>query len=210
MTPIWQLFVSGAVGSLLTYAFTWWREHRRMQDANRAPQRQAIGDILAAAHELQLRVLNWRRVLTDLIDEIRQDRANNLPAISMQIHEVETAYATALLGMRRALEVGSLSVVDVRCWQELVVVAAAFARFDGGTGIGQIASADAAEQFVSRLGERSDQLRVAVSTLVKTANDRVTPAESRRNRRQRRKAQRQLAKWLGGEASLPPNSEPHG
>ncbi|OBF05340.1 hypothetical protein [Mycobacterium sp. 852002-10029_SCH5224772] len=196
MTPFWQLFVSGAVGSSLTYAFTWWREHKRMQDAYRAPQRQAIGDILAAAHELQLRVLNWRRVLTDLIEEIRQDRADNLPAISAQIRETESAYAAALLEMRRALEVGSLTVVDVRCWQEMVVVAAAFSRFDEGPNGGEISTADAAEQFVARIGERADQLRAAVSVLVKTANERVTPAESRRSRRQRRNAQRQLAEYL--------------
>lgn len=208
MTPLWQLFVSGAVGSSLTYALTWWRERKRMQDANRAPQRQAIGDILAAAHQLQLRVLNWRRVLTDLIEEIRQDRADNLAAISAQIHETESAYATALLEMRRALEVGSLTVVDVRCWQEMVVVAAAFSRFDDGTDGGEIASADEAEQFVTRLGERADQLRVAVSGLVKAANERVTPAESRRSRRQRRAAQRQLAEYLRDGTDQTPEKRP--
>ncbi len=197
MTPLWQLFVSGAVGSSLTFAFTWWRERRRMQDAYRAPQRQAIGDIVAAAHELQLRVLNWRRVLTDLIEEIRQDsRIDNLPTISAQIRETESAYAAALLDMRRAFEVGSLTVVDVRCWQEMVVVAAAFSRFGDGPNGGEISSADAAEQFVARLGECADQLRAAVSALLKTANERVTPAESRRSRRQRRNAQRQLALYL--------------
>lgn len=208
MTPLWQLFVSGAVGSSLTYALTWWRERKRMQDAYRAPQRQAIGDILAAAHQLQLRVLNWRRVLTDLIEEIRQDRADNLPAISAQIHETENAYATALLEMRRALEVGALTVVDVRCWQEMVVVAAAFARFDDGTNSGEVSTADEAEQFVARIGERAGQLRVAVSGLVKTANERVTPAESRRSRRQRRNAQRQLAEYLRDGSDQTPEKRP--
>lgn len=208
VTPLWQLFISGAVGSSLTYAFTWWRERRRMEDAYRAPQRQVIGDILAASHELQLRVLNWRRVLTDLIEEIRQDRADNLPAISARMHEAENAYAAALLGLRRALEVGSLTVVEVQCWQEMVVVAAAFARFDDGPDSEEISSADDAEQFVARLGERADHLRVAVSKLVQTANERVTPVESSRNRRQRRESQRKLSEYLHNEAVQTPEGRP--
>ena len=146
----------------------------------------------------------WTEVL---IEEIRQDRADNLPAISAQIHETETAYATALLEMRRALEVGSLTVVDVRCWQEMVVVAAAFSRFDDGPDV-KVSTADEAEQFVTRLGERADQLRVAVSGLVKTANERVTPAESRRSRRQRRTAQRQLAEYLRDGTDQTPEKRP--
>ena len=199
MTPVWQLFVSGAVGSSLTYAFTWWREHKRMKDAFRAPQRQAIADMLAAGHELQLSVINWSRALTDLAVEIRQDRADNLPAISAQISATESAYAAALLEMRRAFEVGSLTIVDVRCWQEMAAAAAAFSRFDQGP-IAEISSADALDQFVAGTRERADQLRAAMSTLVKTANGRVTPVEPHRNRRERRNAQRQLTEYLGGGA----------
>jgi len=205
VTPLWQLFVSGAVGSSLTYAFTWWREHKRIQDAYRAPQRQAIGDIVAAAHELQLRALNWRRVLTDLIDEIRQDRADNLPAISAQIRETESAYAAALLGMRRAFDVGSLTVMDVRCWQEMVVAAAAFSRFDDRP---QIQSADDAEQFVARMEEHAQQLRAAVAGLVRTANERVAPMDNLGNRRQRRIAQRQVAAYLRGDDDQMPEGRP--
>lgn len=210
VTSLWQLFVSGAVGSSLTYAFTWWRERRRMQDAYRAPQRQAIGDILASAHEFQLRALNWRRALTDLIAEIRQDRADNLPTISAEIREKESAYAEALMGMRRAFEVGSLTVVDVRCWQEMVVAVSAFSRFDVGVAeVGVvITSADEAEQFVAQNEECAKQLRVAVSALVKTANERVTPVASRRARRQRRSAQRQLAEFLRDGASKTPKDGP--
>lgn len=199
MTPLWQLFVSGAVGSSLTYGFTWWREHRRLQDAYRAPQREAIGDILAAGHELQLRVLNWRRVLVDLFDEIRQDRADNLPAIKTEIRDAESAYAVALFEMRRAFEVGSLTVVDAKCWQEMVAAAAAFSRFDDNPNLGSTAGADEAVAFVARLGDHAEQLRLAMRALVRTANERVTPAESRRSRRQRRNAQRQLAERLHDE-----------
>jgi hypothetical protein len=202
VTPLWQLIVSGAVGSALTYGLTWWREHRRLQDAYRAPQRQAIGEILAAGHVLQLRVLNWCRALADLIEEVRQGRDDNMAAISAVICETESAYAAALFEMRRAIEVGSLTVVDVRCWQEMVVVAAAFSRFDEGPNL-EVADADAAEQFVARLQEGAAELRAAARALVRTANDRVTPAESRCNRGQRRNAQRQLAAYLRDELDEP-------
>ncbi|MCA4725431.1 hypothetical protein [Mycolicibacterium fortuitum] len=209
MAPLWQLFISGAVGSSLTYALTWWRERKRMQDAYRAPQRQAIADILTAGHEFQLRALNWRRLLTDLIAESRQDSAENLTAISAEMREKEAAYAAAMMGMRRAFEIGSLAVLDVPCWKEMVVAVAAFSRFnDDPDGAIQISSADEAEQFVALNKERSDQLRVAVSALVKTANGRVTPVESRRTRRQRRNAQRELAEHLRVEPSQTPNGGP--
>lgn len=198
----------GVLGSAVTYGLTWVREHRRTVDSYRAPQRQAIGDIVAAAQELQLRVLNWGGVLTDLIEELRQDRADNLPAISAQIRETESAYAAALLEMRRAFDVGSLTVVDVECWQEMVVAAAAFSRFDDGPNVGEIASADEAEQFVARIGERAEYLRAAVSALVRTANERVTPAESRRGRRRRRIAQRQLAEHLRDGGVQTPDGGP--
>lgn len=207
-TEVLPYIGSGAVGGAVTFGLNWWREHKRMQDANRAPQRQAIADILAAGHEFQLRILNWRRVLTDLVEEIRQDRADNLPAISARIRETESAYAAAIFGLRRAFEVGSLAVVDVRCWQEMIVVGAAFSRFDDGPNVGEMSSAEEAEQFIAGLGERAGQLRAAMSALVKTANERVTPAESRRSRRQRRNAQRQLAEYLRGGADQTPERRP--
>jgi hypothetical protein len=75
----------GVLGSAVTYGLTWVREHRRTLDSYRAPQRHAIGDILAAAHEFQLSLLEWRRAMTDLIEVMRQDCADDLPAISAEI-----------------------------------------------------------------------------------------------------------------------------
>ncbi|AYJ06359.1 hypothetical protein MAA44156_03430 [Mycobacterium avium subsp. avium] len=54
-------YVGGGVfGAAVTYGLTWVRERRRTLDAYRAPQRQAIGDIVAATHELMLRELESR------------------------------------------------------------------------------------------------------------------------------------------------------
>ena len=87
----------GVLGSAVTYGLTWVREHRRTLDAYRAPQRHAIGEILAAAHEFQLRLLEWRRVMSDLTEEMRADRTDNLPTISAELRQSESAYAVAML-----------------------------------------------------------------------------------------------------------------
>jgi hypothetical protein len=184
----------GVLGSAVTYGLSWAREHRRTLDAYRAPQRHAIGEILAAAHEFQLRLLNWRRAMTDLIEEIRQDRTDNLPAISAEIRQSEAAYAVAMLDVRRAFEVGSLTVVDVKCWEAMVAAAAVFARFNDVINDGPVTrSADEAEQLNDGIGRYAEQLRAAMTALVRAAHDRVTPAETYRNRRRRRDAQHRLA-----------------
>jgi hypothetical protein len=63
----------GFVGAAFTYAVTLPRGRRRSLDTYRAPQRQAIGDIVAATHDLMLRELEARTVLTEQIQQIRRD-----------------------------------------------------------------------------------------------------------------------------------------
>lgn len=205
MTPLWQLFVSGAVGSSLTYALTWWRERKRMQDAYRAPQRHAIGEILAAGHELQLRGFNWRRALAELLEAARQHNAETVQAMNAEIREVERAHAVAMLNLRGALEVGSLTVVDAQCWQAMVAAAAEFEQFYALLSDETVlSSVDRIEQLNAQLEAQAAQLRVAMTALVRTANDRITPAETRRNKRRRQTAQRQLADQLRARNPQPP------
>ena len=209
MTPIWQLFVSGAVGSSLTYVFTFLRERKRMEDAYRTPQRHAIGEILAAGHELQLRQLEWRNAMTDLSDAIQQERAESMPALSAELQEVGRAQATAMLDLRRALEISHLTVVDAPCWESMVAVALAFEQFQ--TILNEKTPRSSPDDFrllVAQLEAQSEKLRVATSNLVRTANDRVTPVEGRGNRRRRRESQRRLTAWLEARHDmLPPTQD---
>jgi hypothetical protein len=57
----------------------------RFQTGADLPQRHAIGDIFAAAHDVQLTLLEWRRAMTDLVEVMRQDWADDLQAISAEI-----------------------------------------------------------------------------------------------------------------------------
>lgn len=63
----------GFFGAAVTFGLTWVRERRRTLDAYRAPQRQAIGDIVAATHEFMLRDLESRTAQTEVIQHIRDD-----------------------------------------------------------------------------------------------------------------------------------------
>jgi hypothetical protein len=47
-TQVLPYIGSGALGGIVTFGLNWAREQRRVADAYRAPQRHAIGEILAA------------------------------------------------------------------------------------------------------------------------------------------------------------------
>lgn len=194
MTPLWQLFVSGAVGSSLTYGFTWWREHKRMQDAYRAPQRQAIGDILAAAHELRRRNLDAAHAMEDMIELIRQDK---MPTEASQLCATSSALGDAVLAAERAMLVGRLTIVDAPCWEGLAIASAAL---DDLTTVMRskidalpMDTVEEIEQYIDELDALIEKYGQAVNALVVGAADRLSPAESTRNRRDRRAARRRLS-----------------
>lgn len=47
-----SVVAGGAAGGVITYALSWYREYRRSAEGYRFPQRQAVGDIVAAKSEL--------------------------------------------------------------------------------------------------------------------------------------------------------------
>jgi hypothetical protein len=194
VTPLWQLFVSGAVGSSLTYVFTWWRERKRMQDAYRAPQRQAIADILAAAHELRRRNLDASLAMADMIELIRQDQT---PTDGTQLWATSSAQGDALLAAGRAMLVGRLTIVDALSWEALAIATAALdevtSAISSKASAPPMNTADEIEEHIDNLDALVEKYGDAVNALVLGAADRLSPAESIRNRRDRRAARRRLA-----------------
>lgn len=196
-TEVLPYIGSGALGGIVTFGLNWAREQRRVVDAYRAPQRHAIGEILAAGHQLQLRGFHWRRALADLIEATRQNDGDAVQSMHAEIREVERAHSVAMLDLRRAFEVGSLTVVDAECWQSMVAAAAEFEQFYALLSDETVLrSIDEIERLNVQLEAQAARLRVAMTALVRTANDRITPTESRRNRVRRRDAQRELADQL--------------
>lgn len=208
VTPIWQLLVSGAVGSSLTYLLTWWRERRRVLDGYRAPQRQAIGDILAAAHELRARNLDASLAFADLIELIRQDK---LPPDGSQLWAATSASGDALLAAQRTILVGRLTIVDAPCWEALAVASAALDRVSSAihSKIDEppMQTPDEIERHIDNLDNLVEMYGDAVHALVLGAADRLSPAESIRNRRERRAARRRLSERFSPSATPQPAGE---
>jgi hypothetical protein len=105
---------SGAIGA---YVLTWARERRRTLDAYRAPQRQAIGEILTATHALMMCELAKRTVMTEVVSKIRQQEHFDPPGDELMA--AQAAMASALLEVQRALAIGSLTIVDAPCWEAM-------------------------------------------------------------------------------------------
>jgi hypothetical protein len=194
----------GVLGAVFTYGLTWFRERRRTLDAYRAPQRQAIGDIITATHELMVRELEMRTGLTELVECIRQDELPSEQALGAPV-----AMGKATLDAERAFEIGTLTIVDAPCWEAMGAAyieltrlrAAMHARADAP----DMQTPEEIETYVERIRVLSEQFSESVLTLVRTATERVTPAETIGNRRRRRDARQRLGERY---AQLPRLSPP--
>ncbi len=190
----------GVLGSAVTYGLTWVRERRRTLDAYRAPQRQAIGDIVAATHELMLRELESRTAQTEVIQHIRQDL---LPTGQLmgQLMATAAALGKATLDAERALQIGRLTIVDAPCWESTGAAYVALnslrramaARVDAPA----MESPEEIEHYVGGIEALAEQFNQNVVALVIAAADRVSPAETMWNRRRRRAARRRLGERFG-------------
>jgi len=187
----------GVLGAAVTYGLTWFRERRRTLDAYRAPQRQAIGDILAATHEYMLRELEQRTLMEGLLEQVREDREI---VTREESDAAMKASAKALLGVERALAVGRLTIVDAPCWEALGVASVDFSRL--GAVIAAKADgrdmrdAEEIEHYVETVRVRAEQFNQSVQALVKAAADRVSPAETLSNRRDREAARYRVSEHL--------------
>ena len=88
---------AGIAGSALTYGLTWLRESRRTKDANRAPQRAAIAEIVEATYELTLRVFAFRDAREE---RARQSEGKTFRRVSdAELEELTNQAQRALFGV---------------------------------------------------------------------------------------------------------------
>jgi len=196
----------GVLGAALTFGLTWVRERRRTLDAYRAPQRHAIGDIVAATHELMLRELESRTTQTDVIQHISRDV---LPPAQLagQLWATAAALGKATLDAERALQIGRLTIVDAPCWEAMGAAYFALnnlrramaARVDAP----DMQSPEEIVHYVEGIKALSDQYNQSVLALVIAAADRLSPAETVCNSRRRRAARRRLGKRFGSATGAP-------
>lgn len=129
MATILTVIGGGIVGSALTYGVTWLRESRRTKDANRAPQRAAIAEIVEATYELTLRIFAFR----DAYEErARQSEAKAFRTVSdAELEELTDEAMRALFGVGRAFQIGRLTVVDAECYEAMAAAFNDFSKLQG-------------------------------------------------------------------------------
>lgn len=182
----------GLVGSGATYVLTWVREHRRTNDAYRAPQRQAVADILEATYELTLRVHAFKDVLEELT---KQAEGKPYRRISDgELEEVSAQTNRAVLGVGHAFNVGRLTIVDADCYQAMGEAFNNFAGFQKSLkGVGDIEpTPENMRAKVAAVVSHTRGLNDDVFKLVKAGQKHLSPVQTWRNKRQREEVRKKL------------------
>lgn len=200
---------SGAVGAAASWGLSWLREHRRTLDAYRAPQREAIGEIVTGIHPFMLRELDMRTCLTEMLEQMRklpQQADSGVPGDQLnaamrakggEFRAAMAAMSSALLDVTRAFQVGTLTIIDAPCWEAMGDAAVelhnvgAVMQAGGATAMHTI---EEFEEYARAIEGHAKELNRRVSALVRLANDRVSPADRRWNRWRRRRARKRLGR----------------
>jgi hypothetical protein len=183
-------FLSGGVaGALLSFGLSWARENRRSLDAYRTPQRQAVDDIVTATHAALLCELEARTELTELIGQIRRDE---MP--TGQVFAKMAALGKAALDVERAFQIGSLTIVDPRCFEAMGAAYVALTRLRIAMKTApEMYSPEEFEHYVAVIKALAEQLDDDVSALVRVANQQLVPAGKKKDQRRRDAARRRLS-----------------
>ncbi|WP_156767125.1 hypothetical protein [Mycobacterium sp. E796] len=187
----------GVAGSALTYGLTWFREQRRTVDAYRAPQRRAIGDIIAATNEMQLRADE----IADLLDPAEVPNTKEQEAFVMSAFK---AFIAAKLNLDRAFQIGKLTIADAECYEAMIVAYNEFVRL-GDEFKRYSAAAEKDEEdhahLLSEIRRYHSQLGDHVDDLVDLGHRRLSLKQSVWNRRKRARVSRRLNAKYSDEAA---------
>lgn len=200
---------SGILGAGLAFGLTWRRERRRSLDSYRAPQREAIGEILAATHAFMLSELRMRTQMNEMVEQIRQlaQQQNDvdvpgdqlvtaMKAMGEKLMTVMDLMGVARLDLDRAFAIGRLTIVDPPCFEAM---GRAYFRLEELRSAlacqTEVTTIDEVQQYIRIITDRSTQLNSSVSAMVVAAIDRVSPAETLFNPRRRRRARTRLGEF---------------
>lgn len=163
-TALW----GGLVGSTATYSITWLRERRRTNDAYRAPQREALGGIIAATHELKVATSD----LFEVMGLTGSKRSDDAAATSLN------TFLRALLGVEKAFAVGKITVVEAACYEQMMTAYNEYSALRRATNVGKLATPAGFTEFITRLKSEVDALDGEVVRLVGIGQDRLSPTQS--------------------------------
>lgn len=187
-------YVAGAViGAVATFGLAWRREHRRSLDTYRAPQRQAISDIVAANFDFQARELELRTAQLELADRLAHLQEGFIDDSGPGPSPAAKAAATAGHVLNHAFAIGRLTIVDAPCWEALGAAIFEFERLRAlKINAPGFQKAEDITAYYNSLAQQADQLNSAVSALVIAAVDRLSPAETLLNPWRRHAGRRRL------------------
>jgi hypothetical protein len=174
--------VTGAIiGVLATQLVTSVSTYRRRRDEYRAPQRAAIGGLLAAANQLKVSIS--AAVEYSGMSERQTSDEGTL--------EVLNTFFRELFGLDEAFEIAFLTVVDGPCYDQLVAAEKPLQALRKAANNPLVSRTDTAAgfaRFIVQLGTASDNLDDDLGYLVELAQRRLRPSRrllSRRSTAQR-------------------------
>lgn len=107
-----QVVAAGVVGAAATQVATWLRERRRNREVYRAPQREAIADLMVAHNEMKIAASAIGDALgTDLSNE---DTDRILNALQRSLMETDRAFAVCRLVVAEPETRAKLSVAQAK------------------------------------------------------------------------------------------------
>jgi hypothetical protein len=183
---------AGIAGSALTYALTWLRESRRTKDANRAPQRAAIAEIVEATYELTLHVF----ALRDAYEErARQSEGKRFRRVSdAELEELTNQAKRALFGVGRAFHIGRMTVVDADCYEAMAAAFNNFTKLQGTLeGVGEMApTSPNMRETMASIVLFTGGLNRGTVMLVKAGQKRLSPVQTWWNKWRREEVRQRL------------------
>ncbi|WP_338770994.1 hypothetical protein V7968_09420 [Nocardia vulneris] len=188
-TPLW----GGIIGSTLTYGATYLRERRKLDDAYRSPQRQALADIIAAANEMKV-------CASEIADHVGITRAQTSDDAAVKSLN---NFLRALLGVEKAFAVGKLTVVEAACYEQMQVAYNEYSQLRRNTDFDELARTRDWLGFMDQLSTYMGILDAEVVKLVNISKDKLSPTQTKRNKTQVKVAQKRLSEKYGGSVTPP-------
>ncbi|WP_155288398.1 hypothetical protein [Rhodococcoides fascians] len=162
----------GLIGSSTTYAVTYFRERRRINDAYRTPQREALGSIIGATNELKV-------ALTEVVEHAGltgRRTSDEVASASM------TNFQRALLGVEKAFAIGKITVVEAACYEQMMIAYNEYSQLRRNMDVEAIAGRQGFVAFIEGLKKHVEILDTETIKLVTVSQDRLSPMQTWRNR----------------------------
>jgi hypothetical protein len=172
-------------GGVLTYTLTFDRERRRSAEGYRAPQRQAVADVLRAIYEMDTRaklcVEAMGPVIKDGADSSGQPLGVDPERIASAIHD----FRAAADELGRAYQLARIVLVDAQCREALNGVHGAFTKMMLSLRTPNPKTHLEASQYRGDLIAAGQRVDIAGLELANAAEHKLGPVASLWRRRRR-------------------------